>query len=119
MKVFLAGAGGAIGRRLTPLLRAAGHTVMGTTRSADKVQARAYLGDRQVNFPNDAAHKTIADRLIAAASTAGVDALNLRVHVPGVTPEAVAAQINRLGADVATPVRDALYRGGGNRTRGE
>lgn len=26
----------------------------------------AYLGDRQVNFPNDAAHKTIADRLIAA-----------------------------------------------------
>jgi hypothetical protein len=26
----------------------------------------SYLGDRQVNFPNDAAHKTIADRLIAA-----------------------------------------------------
>jgi hypothetical protein len=26
----------------------------------------SYLGDRQVNFPNDADHKTIADRLIAA-----------------------------------------------------
>ena len=26
----------------------------------------SYLGDRQLNFPNDAAHKTIADRLIAA-----------------------------------------------------
>jgi len=26
----------------------------------------SYLGDRQVNFPNDDAHKTIADRLIAA-----------------------------------------------------
>jgi hypothetical protein len=26
----------------------------------------SFLGDRQVNFPNDAAHKTIADRLIAA-----------------------------------------------------
>ena len=26
----------------------------------------SYLGDRQVNFPNDAEHKTIADRLIAA-----------------------------------------------------
>jgi len=26
----------------------------------------SYLGDKQVNFPNDAAHKTIADRLIAA-----------------------------------------------------
>ena len=25
-----------------------------------------YLADRQVNFPNDAAHKTIADRLVAA-----------------------------------------------------
>lgn len=36
MKVFLAGAGGVIGRRLTPLLIAAGHTVVGTTRSADK-----------------------------------------------------------------------------------
>src|SRR5579864_7096584 len=26
----------------------------------------SYLGDKQVNFPNDTAHKTIADRLIAA-----------------------------------------------------
>ncbi len=26
----------------------------------------SYLGDRQVNFPNDSAHRTIADRLIAA-----------------------------------------------------
>jgi hypothetical protein len=26
----------------------------------------SYLGDRQVNFPNDAAHQTIADRLVAA-----------------------------------------------------
>lgn len=26
----------------------------------------SYLGDKQVNFPNDSAHKTIADRLIAA-----------------------------------------------------
>jgi hypothetical protein len=26
----------------------------------------SYLGDRQVNFPNDSAHRTIADRLVAA-----------------------------------------------------
>jgi nucleoside-diphosphate-sugar epimerase len=38
MKIFLAGATGAIGRRLTPLLLAAGHTVTGTTRSADKAE---------------------------------------------------------------------------------
>ena len=44
MKLFLAGAGGAIGRRLTPLLVAAGHTVIGTTRSADKTDAIAKLG---------------------------------------------------------------------------
>ena len=34
MKVFLAGASGAIGRRLVPLLLRAGHEVTGTTRSA-------------------------------------------------------------------------------------
>jgi nucleoside-diphosphate-sugar epimerase len=36
VRIFLAGATGVIGRRLTPLLIAAGHTVVGTTRSADK-----------------------------------------------------------------------------------
>jgi nucleoside-diphosphate-sugar epimerase len=36
MRVFLAGATGAIGRRLVPLLLRAGHEIIGTTRSADK-----------------------------------------------------------------------------------
>lgn len=43
MRIFLAGASGAIGRRLTPLLLSAGHTVAGTTRStgkAEELQAR-------------------------------------------------------------------------------
>jgi len=48
MKIFLAGAGGAIGRRLTPLLRAAGHQVAGTTRSADKADALRQLGAEPV-----------------------------------------------------------------------
>lgn len=38
MKIFLAGATGAIGRRLVPLLVAAGHEVIGTTRSQSKVE---------------------------------------------------------------------------------
>lgn len=44
MKIFFAGAGGVIGRRLMPLLRAAGHEVVGTTRSADKAAALRALG---------------------------------------------------------------------------
>ena len=48
MKIFLAGAGGAIGRRLTPLLRAVGHTIVGTTRSADKSDALRALGAEPV-----------------------------------------------------------------------
>jgi nucleoside-diphosphate-sugar epimerase len=48
MKIFLAGAGGAIGRRLTPLLRGAGYTVVGTTRSKDKAAAIAALGAEPV-----------------------------------------------------------------------
>ena len=37
-----------IGRRLVPLLRAAGHAVVGTTRSADKAAAVAALGAEPV-----------------------------------------------------------------------
>jgi nucleoside-diphosphate-sugar epimerase len=46
MKVFLAGAAGAIGRRLLPLLLRAGHDVTGTTRSAEKAQALERAGAR-------------------------------------------------------------------------
>ena len=48
MKIFLAGAGGVIGRRLTPLLIAAGHSVVGTTRSSSKVGAIRALGAEPV-----------------------------------------------------------------------
>jgi nucleoside-diphosphate-sugar epimerase len=44
MKIFLAGASGAIGRRLTPVLTGAGHSVVGMTRSADKAAALRALG---------------------------------------------------------------------------
>src|SRR3954470_12696484 len=38
MRIFLAGAAGVIGRRLTPLLVLMGHQVTGTTRSAEKAE---------------------------------------------------------------------------------
>lgn len=44
MRVFLAGAAGAIGRRLVPLLLRAGHEVTGTTRSAATATELARAG---------------------------------------------------------------------------
>jgi nucleoside-diphosphate-sugar epimerase len=44
MRVLVAGATGAIGQRLMPLLLAAGHAVSGTTRSADKAKALGEIG---------------------------------------------------------------------------
>jgi 2-alkyl-3-oxoalkanoate reductase len=48
MHIFLAGAGGAVGRSLVPLLTARGHTVTGTTRSAAKAAALRELGAQPV-----------------------------------------------------------------------
>lgn len=47
-RIFLAGATGAIGKPLVPLLVARGHEVFGTTRFADKAQALRKLGARPV-----------------------------------------------------------------------
>ncbi|HEX2275341.1 MAG TPA: NAD(P)-dependent oxidoreductase, partial [Acidimicrobiales bacterium] len=44
MRIFVAGATGVIGRRLVPLLVANGHTVIGTTREAHKVDALRAAG---------------------------------------------------------------------------
>jgi nucleoside-diphosphate-sugar epimerase len=48
VRIFLAGASGAIGRRLTPLLLAAGHTVTGTTRSVGKAEELKARGVKAV-----------------------------------------------------------------------
>lgn len=44
MKIFLAGAAGAVGKRLVPLLLDAGHHVVGTTRSTSKAAALRTAG---------------------------------------------------------------------------
>ncbi len=62
MRVFVAGASGAIGRRLLPLLREAGHDVTGTTRSAAKAGAIEAQGARAA----------LVDVFDAAALTAAV-----------------------------------------------
>jgi nucleoside-diphosphate-sugar epimerase len=62
MRVFVAGAAGAIGRRLVPQLVAAGHSVVATTRSTGKAQLLENLG----------AEPVVVDGLDAAAVGAAV-----------------------------------------------
>ena len=50
----------------------------------------------------------VARQLVDAVRAADADALNLRVHVPGVTVDAARAQIVRLGTDVVPRVEQAL-----------
>ena len=49
----------------------------------------------------------IFDRLVELVRTTGVDALNLRVQLPGMAPEAVRAQIDAVGSEVVDRVRAA------------
>src|SRR4051794_35267307 len=50
IKVFVAGAGGVIGRRLVPLLLQRGFDVFGTTRSAEQAGALERAGVKPVVF---------------------------------------------------------------------
>ncbi len=85
MKIFLAGAGGAIGRKLTPLLRAVGHTVIGTTRSADKADAVRALGAEPVVVDVFDA-QALARAVVAAAPQAIIHQLTDLPAAPG-TPQ--------------------------------
>jgi hypothetical protein len=80
-----------------------------TYRSYAPAGAVANWGADELVAGHDAGE--VAGRLADAARAAGVDALNLRVQVPGVTPADARAQIERLGDDAVPAVRDALYRG--------
>jgi nucleoside-diphosphate-sugar epimerase len=100
VKIFLAGAGGAIGRRLTPLLRAAGHDVVGTTRSPDKATAVAALGAAPV----------VVDVFDAAALTRAVQIA---------APQVVMHQLTDLAFAPGTPrYEEGLERNAKLRTEG-
>ena len=53
--------------------------------------------DELVGSPDGAA---VAGQLLDVLQRAGADALNLRVHVPGVSPSDAREQIERLGHEV-------------------
>jgi nucleoside-diphosphate-sugar epimerase len=62
LRIFLAGAGGVIGRRLVPLLLAGGHAVTGSTRSAERAGDLKALGVAPVVvdvFDADALRETV------------------------------------------------------------
>jgi nucleoside-diphosphate-sugar epimerase len=80
VRVFLAGASGAIGRQLVPLLVAAGHEVAGTSRSEAKVEMLRELG----------AEPVVLDVY---------DAERLREAVVAFTPDLVMHQLTDLPSD--------------------
>jgi nucleoside-diphosphate-sugar epimerase len=77
MKVFVAGASGAVGRRLVPLLIAAGHEVVASTRRRENTGALAELGVTPV----------VAD---------GLDRLSLVRAIADAEPEVVVHQMTGL-----------------------
>jgi nucleoside-diphosphate-sugar epimerase len=77
MRVFVAGAGGAIGQRLVPQLVARGHHVVASTRSRGKIEQLRALG----------AEPVVMD---------GLDALEVGEVVAGAEPDAVVHQMTAL-----------------------
>jgi alkanesulfonate monooxygenase SsuD/methylene tetrahydromethanopterin reductase-like flavin-dependent oxidoreductase (luciferase family) len=75
-------------------------------RSYSSTAAQANWGSDELVTHDDG--KDVADQLAETVARAGADAVNLRVHVPGVTPGSVREQIVRLGEEVIGPLRDAL-----------
>jgi len=69
--------------------------------------APAFGGDQTI-ASNDPAE--LAERLDQAVRDSGADALNVRIHLPGMPPPEVRRQIVRLGAEVAPLLRSRFNR---------
>jgi nucleoside-diphosphate-sugar epimerase len=98
MRVFVAGASGAIGRRLVPQLVAAGHDVTGTARSEQKAAAIRAAGAR-------------------AAICDALDAVALRDAVAEAAPEVLVHELTAL-PDRFNPRNSRIYEAT-NRVRSE
>jgi uncharacterized protein YbjT (DUF2867 family) len=97
VRVFVAGATGVIGRRVVPLLVAAGHTVAAMTRSAARAPDLERLGARAV----------VVD---------AYDADGLRAAVAAFAPDLVMSQLTDLPDD---PAQVAAGAAANDRMRGE
>jgi nucleoside-diphosphate-sugar epimerase len=129
MRIFFAGAGGAIGRRLTPLLRAAGHDVIGTTRNADKAGALRSLGaepvivdvfdaDTLARVVKDARPQAIIHQLTDLAFAPGTPqyqeglARNVRLRIEGTRNLVAAARAANVTRMIAQSIAFIIYAPG-------
>jgi nucleoside-diphosphate-sugar epimerase len=95
MRVFLAGATGAIGKRLVPLLVQAGHNVIGTTRSAEKAVGLRAAG----------AEAVILDALAAGAVVTAVERAKPQVIIHELTAIPAALDMRRFREQFETTNR--------------
>ncbi len=134
MRIFLAGASGVIGARLTPLLARAGHEVAGTTRSAAKAElvrergaepvvVDAYeaeaLRDAVVAFAPDLVMHQLTDLPDDAAEIPARAAGNARIREEGTANLIAAAQAAGAGRFLAQSIAWVPAGGGESRARHE
>jgi uncharacterized protein YbjT (DUF2867 family) len=130
MRVFLAGASGVIGRKLVPMLVDAGHTVAGTTRSAEKAELVRGLGaepfvvdvyDPQalrgivVDWSPDLVMHQLTDLPDDAAQLPAMRSANARIRMEGTANLIAAAQA--AGADRFLAQSIAWTPAAGNESR--
>ena len=131
MNIFLAGATGVIGRRLVPLLRDAGHAVIGTSRSEEKASALEVLGAKGVvvdvydarallkamsaAHPDVVIHQlTDLPRSLDGGRPSEFEA-NARLRIEGTKNLMAAAQVVGVGRVVAQSIAFAYLPGPGPR----
>ncbi len=134
MRIFLAGAGGVIGARLTPLLARAGHEVAGTTRSAEKAELVRGLGaepvvvdvydadalhDAVIAFAPDLVMHQLTDLPDDAAEIPARAAGNARIREEGTANLIAAARAAGAGRFLAQSIAWVPVGGGASRERHE
>jgi alkanesulfonate monooxygenase SsuD/methylene tetrahydromethanopterin reductase-like flavin-dependent oxidoreductase (luciferase family) len=85
-------------------------SVVARYRSAGSDPAWLVQTDRDPLVSGDAGH--VAERVATELRESGLEALNLRVHLPGATPEAVMEQIAIVGREVLPALRAAAVTPG-------